>query len=80
MKKLWCHVFAVLIFCSTLTAQPARTKNLRNASYNIKVTLNAQKKQVSGTEIITWKNITNKPATDIRLHLYMNAFKNNYYI
>ena len=78
MKKLWCHVFAVLIFCSTLTAQPARTKNLRNASYNIKVTLNAQKKQVSGTETITWKNITNKPATDIRLHLYMNAFKNNY--
>lgn len=46
--------------------------------YNIAVSLDPEGKIISGTETIVWQN-TSDTATDILpLHLYMNAFSNNY--
>jgi hypothetical protein len=48
----------------------------RNASYQLKATLDPDKHEVLGHERITWRNVTTAPATQLVFHLYMNAFKN----
>jgi len=68
----------VLILHSLLWSQSSLPRSPRNASYKIDVTLDTQKKQISGKETIIWKNITSKPTREIYFHLYMNAFKNNF--
>jgi Peptidase family M1 domain len=46
------------------------------ASYQISCRLDADKKTVDGTELLTWTNTTTKPATTLQFHLYLNAFRN----
>jgi hypothetical protein len=46
------------------------------ASYQISCRLDAEKKIVEGTQLLTWKNTTTKPAATLQFHLYLNAFRN----
>ncbi len=46
------------------------------ASYQITCRLDAEKKTIEGTEVLTWKNTTSRPAATLQLHLYLNAFRN----
>ena len=46
------------------------------ASYQISCRLDAEKKVVEGTELLTWTNMTTKPAPTLQFHLYLNAFRN----
>ncbi len=71
-----------LIRSATASAQPAVTGALtpplspRNASYTIAARLDPATRTITGSEVITWRNITAKPATDLQFHLYWNAWKN----
>src|ERR1700731_3288750 len=46
------------------------------ASYEISCRLDAAKKSVEGSELLTWTNRTTRPAATIQIHLYLNAFRN----
>jgi len=46
------------------------------ASYEISCRLDAGKKTVEGSELLTWTNRTTRPATTLQMHLYLNAFRN----
>jgi hypothetical protein len=46
------------------------------ASYQITCRLDADRKTVEGTEVVTWKNTTTQAAPTLRFHLYLNAFRN----
>jgi Peptidase family M1 domain len=46
------------------------------ASYRINCRLDTEKKTVEGTEVLTWKNTTSRPADTLQFHLYLNAFRN----
>jgi hypothetical protein len=46
------------------------------ASYQISCRLDAEKKTIEGTELLTWTNTTTKAASTLRFHLYLNAFRN----
>jgi hypothetical protein len=48
----------------------------RIASYDISAVLNPDKKLVSGSETLYWKNTSNDKIAELRFHLYLNAFKN----
>ena len=48
----------------------------RNASYTITARLDPAARTISGSETITWRNITARPAADLQFHLYWNAWKN----
>jgi hypothetical protein len=48
----------------------------RNASYDIRATLDPAKHAVDGHEKVTWRNLTDAPTRTLVFHLYMNAFKN----
>ncbi len=49
----------------------------RNASYDMDVSLNPQTKIVDGFETLHWKNLSNDMVSELRFHLYLNAFKNS---
>ena len=48
----------------------------RNANYDIEVTLDPAARTLTGSEVITWRNIGSMAAYSIRVHLYWNAFRN----
>jgi hypothetical protein len=47
----------------------------RNASYAIDARLDVPSRTIAGSELITWRNITAQPATELQFHLYWNAWK-----
>jgi len=47
------------------------------ASYDIKARLLPDQKKVVGSEVLTWLNTSESPVSELRFHLYLNAFKNN---
>ena len=49
----------------------------RNASYSIDARLDAPSRTITGSEVITWRNITTKPASELQFHLYWNAWRND---
>lgn len=46
------------------------------ASYEISCRLDAERKAIEGTELLTWTNRTSRPAATLQFHLYLNAFRN----
>jgi hypothetical protein len=46
------------------------------ASYSLVVRLDAEQHTVTGRGIIRWRNAARIPATELYLHLYLNAFEN----
>ncbi|MCU0255857.1 MAG: M1 family metallopeptidase [Vicinamibacterales bacterium] len=55
---------------------PARARSPRNASYSIDASLDPRTRTITGRAVVTWRNVTGRPTSELRLHLYWNAFKN----
>jgi aminopeptidase N len=49
----------------------------RNASYIIDARLDPASRTITGSEVILWRNITTKPATELQFHLYWNAWRDD---
>jgi hypothetical protein len=63
-----------------LHAQPAlfhEPLSPRIANYTIDATLNDERKTLAGHEVLHWRNTSSDKLRELRLHLYLNAFKNN---
>ncbi len=54
----------------------AAPKSPRNASYTIDATLDPVRHQITATQTLHWINTGDSPASALRFHLYLNAFKN----
>ncbi|HEY2905609.1 MAG TPA: M1 family metallopeptidase, partial [Vicinamibacterales bacterium] len=61
---------------SAITGTVTPPLSPRNASYSIDARLDVPSRTITGSELITWRNITNKPASELQFHLYWNAWKN----
>jgi hypothetical protein len=48
----------------------------RNASYAIEARLDVERRLLTGTEVLTWRNVTAHATAELRLHLYYNAWLN----
>ena len=48
----------------------------RNANYRIEARLDAKSRRITGRQWLTWRNITGASTSELRYHLYYNAFKN----
>ena len=78
MKRV---LFIYFIFCISplllYTQMIFRTPlSPRIANYKIDATLNTMDKQVDAHEQLIWKNNSTFVVTELRFHLYMNAFRN----
>jgi len=49
----------------------------RIANYRMDVRLDVDKRLIYGKEILTWRNATPHPATELQFHLYYNAWRND---
>jgi hypothetical protein len=47
----------------------------RNASYTIEARLDPASRTITGSEVITWRNITSRPTGELQFHLYWNAWR-----
>ena len=53
----------------------ARQKSPQNASYRLAATLDAANHTIAGRGRLTWRNIASTPATELRFHMYWNAWR-----
>lgn len=69
-----CFLFVIANF-----SQESEKKYLspRNANYDISVKLDVEKKVLTATQKLNWKNIASTPVSELQFHLYLNAFKNS---
>ncbi|HEV8610159.1 MAG TPA: M1 family metallopeptidase [Thermoanaerobaculia bacterium] len=70
------NALPALIAIATTGSSGAAPLTQPIASYQISCRLDAEKKTVEGTELLTWTNTTTKPASTLQFHLYLNAFRN----
>ncbi|RMF56458.1 MAG: M1 family peptidase [Calditrichaeota bacterium] len=85
MRYLWIHIIWILILFKSFSVL-AQTKppthyvpplSERIANYQMDVKLDVEKKLLHGREILTWRNTTSHPTTELQFHLYYNAWRNN---
>ena len=80
MKNIY-KIFLFSVFLSIRivpqTVQFPKPLSERIANYNINVSLYEQEHKLIGNEILTWGNTSADTITELRFHLYLNAFKNN---
>ena len=72
--------FALLFCAAAAGASGLPAAANRIVSYDISVTLDAEKKELTGRERVVWRNPSTDPSdavSDLWLHLYWNAFRNN---
>ncbi len=66
---------------SLLPAPAARadlpTESKRTIDYKIEARLDAKTREIHAEGRLTWENQTDEPVNEMRLHLYLNAFKNS---
>ena len=60
----------------TFDAPQPGAQSPRNASYDIDVRLDHDRRTLEGRETIRWRNITAQPTNELRFHLYWNAWRN----
>jgi hypothetical protein len=82
MRVFGASAAAVALLVSSPAAQPAPGTirpplSPRNASYTISARLDPALRTITGDERIVWRNITTTTATELRFHLYWNAWKND---
>jgi len=49
----------------------------RNASYRIEATLDHVARTIDGREVLSWRNLQQRPTAELRFHLYWNAWRND---
>jgi len=65
-----------------MRAEPAQPQSTalspRNANYTLTARLDPATHTIAGTGRITWRNITQHPTSELRFHLYWNAWRNDH--
>jgi len=56
--------------------KPAGARSARNANYSIDVRLDHASRTLAGREVLTWRNTSTRSTSELRFHLYYNAWKN----
>jgi len=62
-------------FIPSVCANPALSSRIAN--YELKIHFDPESKIITGEEVLHWVNSSDRTATELRFHLYWNAFKNS---
>ncbi|HET9369019.1 MAG TPA: hypothetical protein VFO19_02180, partial [Vicinamibacterales bacterium] len=75
--------FALVLVLTALAQPPPAARqgadvprSPRNASYTISATLDPATHTIAGSGRLTWRNVSNAPAGELRFHMYWNAWRN----
>ena len=78
MRPLTAAALAVLIWSSApalAARQSGPGESPRNANYTLAATLDPQAGTITGTGLLTWRNVSARAATSLQFHLYWNAWR-----
>lgn len=67
-------LLAAVLACPAATSQEDLPPSPRVSRYEMTARLDPQRRTILGTQHITWRNDTGAPTSELRLHLYWNAF------
>jgi hypothetical protein len=71
----------LLAWVAALAAAPAAAegpaRSPRNANTTIEATLDPEARLVTARQVVTWRNLQERPAEELRFHLYWNAWRND---
>jgi hypothetical protein len=70
-------ILALSAALASVASAGAQPRSPRNASYTIDVKLDARARTLSARETLVWTNITAAAASELRFHLYYNAWRNH---
>lgn len=56
---------------------PAGPLSPRNANYTMEVQYDPDTKRIEGHQVLRWTNVTEHPTSELRYHLYYNAWRND---
>jgi hypothetical protein len=73
----WVGLCAACLVASAVFSQIEQLRSPRNASYTIDVALDTEARRLTGSQVLTWRNIQELPTDELRFHLYWNAFRND---
>ena len=73
----WPILLALILSLPAGVPAWAAPESPRNANYAIDARLDPATRTITGHELITWRNITGKATSELRFHLYYNAWKNS---
>lgn len=77
MRRVAALTVLALLAALPAVADPLPAASDRVVSYDIRVALDTAKRQIKGTETVTWRNPSAVDAvSDLQFHFYLNAFKN----
>ncbi|HFA47753.1 MAG TPA: M1 family peptidase [Bacteroidetes bacterium] len=80
MKNIW-TCFLLLPFCLSANGQCdpyfETPFSIRNANYNISLSLDHEAKKIAARETLTWTNTSPDTLHEIRFYMYLNSFKNS---
>jgi hypothetical protein len=68
-------VAAVLLAASVASARQEAARSPRNASYSLDARLDVVNHLILGRGRLTWRNISDHPASELRFHMYWNAWR-----
>ncbi|MHC5064517.1 MAG: M1 family metallopeptidase [Planctomycetota bacterium] len=66
---------ALLLSALSLAAQELPERSPRLSSYRMAVELDPVARTVQGTQVITWRNTSSAATSELRFHMYLNAFR-----
>jgi hypothetical protein len=76
MRREVSLVVAALVLPGS-SAPEARQPSPRNANYTLAATLDPVSRGIVGRGQLTWRNTSNVPATELRFHMYWNAWRDS---
>jgi Peptidase family M1 domain len=68
---------ALLVLAAIPIMAQDEPRSPRNASYRLEVTLDPAARMLTGSGTLTWRNLQEQPADELRFHLYWNAWRND---
>ncbi len=66
-----------LVLLAAAAATHAAEISPRNANYTIEARLDPATRTLRGRQVLAWRNLQARPATELRFHLYWNAWRND---
>ncbi|TAK11340.1 MAG: M1 family peptidase [Acidobacteria bacterium] len=70
--------FGTLVVTPAAQTPPTEARSPRNANYTLNAALDTSTHTISGDGKIAWRNITKNPTSELRFHLYWNAWRDDH--
>jgi hypothetical protein len=75
----WIRLLGLIACLAPLQAVAAAAELIspRNAGYEIHVALDPAARTLTGSQVLTWRNVQDRTTGELRFHLYWNAWRND---